>query len=72
MTGVQTLLFRSRDNANILMVDGRRRGYLSVKLSDRRMQVDLVTVEDVNQAESGREVLRSFVVEAGSPSALPA
>ena len=61
-----------RDNANILMVDGRRRGYLSVKLSDRRMQVDLVTVEDVNQAESGREVLRSFVVEAGSPSALPA
>ncbi len=60
------------NNANVLLVDGRKRGYLAVKLADQRMQVDLVAVDDVNEPGSGRHTLCSFVVEAGSPGALPA
>jgi alkaline phosphatase D len=60
------------NNANILMMDGRKRGYLALNLSDKRMQVDLMTVDDVNQPMAGRQVLRSYVVEAGSPLILPA
>lgn len=60
------------NNANILLMDGRKRGYLAVNLSDKRMQVDLIAVDDVNQPMAGRQVLRSLVVEAGSPLILPA
>jgi alkaline phosphatase D len=60
------------NNANLLLLDGRKRGYLTVNLSDKRMQVDLVAVDDVSQPTAGRQVLRSYVVEAGSPSILPA
>ena len=60
------------NNANLLLLDGRKRGYLTVNLSDKRMQVDLVAVDDVSQPTAGRQVLRSFVVEAGNPPILPA
>jgi alkaline phosphatase D len=60
------------NNANIQRMDGRKRGYLAVNLSDKRMQVDLIAVDEVNQPLAGRQVLHSCVVEAGSPLILPA
>ncbi|MEO6184965.1 MAG: alkaline phosphatase D family protein, partial [Steroidobacteraceae bacterium] len=59
-------------NANVLLVDGRKRGYLAVKITDQRMQVDLVAVDNVNEPGSGRHSLSSYVVEAGNAGALPA
>jgi alkaline phosphatase D len=60
------------NNANLLLLDGRDRGYLLVNLSDQRMQVDCIAIDDVKQQTSGRHVLRTFVVEAGNPEVLPA
>jgi alkaline phosphatase D len=60
------------NNPQILLMEGRSRGYLSVRLSAARMQTDLVAINDVNQPDSGRRVLQSYVVEAGNPSILPA
>jgi alkaline phosphatase D len=60
------------NNANLLLMDGRNRGYLAVTLSDKRMQVDLIAVDDVSRQTSNRQIMRSFVVEAGRPGVLPA
>ncbi len=60
------------NNANLQLLDGRKRGYLNVNLSDKRMQVDLVAIDDVSQPTAGRQILRSFVVEAGNLPILPA
>jgi alkaline phosphatase D len=60
------------NNANLLLMDGRKRGYLTVTLSEKRMQVDLMAIDDVIRPNSGLQTQRSFVVEAGSPAVLPA
>jgi alkaline phosphatase D len=60
------------NNANLLMLEGRERGYLNMSLTGQRLQVDVVAVDDVRQPQSGRKILRSFVVEAGDPRILPA
>jgi alkaline phosphatase D len=59
-------------NANVQYLEGRKRGYLDVRLSDKRMQVDLVAIDDARQPDSGKSVAKSYVVEAGSPVIQPA
>jgi alkaline phosphatase D len=53
-------------NPNLLRLDGTRRGYLSLRISEERLQADLVTIDDRTQADSGRMSSGSYVVEAGS------
>lgn len=59
-------------NPNISLLEGRSRGYLRVQLGRERANVDLMAVDDVRDASSGQHVLRSYVVEAGSPRIQPA
>jgi alkaline phosphatase D len=59
-------------NPNLLRLDSTRRGYLSLRLSRQRLQVDLVTIEDRAQADSARQLSGSYVVESGSSAILPA
>lgn len=60
------------NNPHIQLMDGRQRGYLSVRLSEKRMQVDLVGVDDANRPDAGRRRIHAYVVEAGNPLAMPA
>jgi alkaline phosphatase D len=59
-------------NPNLLRLDSTHRGYLSLRLTEQRLQADLVTIEDRTQPESGRQSGGSYVVEAGSSLILPA
>lgn len=69
----QSSLDEWRDNnPHIQLMDGRQRGFLAVRISEERMQVDLVAVDDANRPDAGRQVMRSFAVEAGDPAILPA
>lgn len=58
---------RRADNPNLLFADSRRRGYLRLDLTARRLQADMVASESVTQRDAGSSVLASFVVEAGKP-----
>jgi alkaline phosphatase D len=60
------------ENPNISLLESRSRGYLRVQLGRELARVELMAVDDVRSAASGQTVLRSFVVEAGSPGILPA
>ncbi|MET0280224.1 MAG: alkaline phosphatase D family protein [Steroidobacteraceae bacterium] len=55
------------ENPCVQLFEGRSRGYLSLTLSERQLQVDLVTVADSTRADSPRGSGGSFVVEAGIP-----
>lgn len=69
----QSSLDEWRDNnPHIQLMDGRQRGFLAVRISEERMQVDLVAVDDVNRPDAGRQVMRRFAVEAGDPAIVPA
>jgi len=59
-------------NPQIECLDGRRRGYLALTLSDRQLRAELVTVDDASRSDSGRSTAGSYVVEAGNPAILPA
>jgi alkaline phosphatase D len=59
-------------NPHVQRIDGRRRGYSLLTLSGQRLRADLVTVPDVSRVDAAREVIASYVVEAGSPTIHPA
>ncbi len=59
-------------NPNLQKLDGRRRGYLSLTLSEKQLRTDLITIDDSTRADSGRGIAGSYVVESGSPAILPA
>jgi len=64
----QHVLDRLRsENPHVLLADSRRRGYLRIELDAKRLQADLVALDDVRRRDSAREVLASFVLEAGAP-----
>ena len=58
-------------NPHLRHVDGRQRGYLRLTLSPKRIEADLMALEDVRRADSpiGRQA--AFVVEAGRPGPQP-
>jgi alkaline phosphatase D len=59
-------------NPNLQVLDGTRRGYLSLLLTPKQLRTDLVTIDDASRPDSGRAVAASRVVEAGNPAILPA
>ncbi len=58
---------RGRDNPNLLLLDGRYRGYLRLDIDRRRMRADMIAMDTVSRTRSGSHVLASFVVENGVP-----
>jgi alkaline phosphatase D len=55
------------ENPNLQIAEGRQRGYLSLRVTARRLDADLIAIDDVNNPASPRHTLRSCVVEAGKP-----
>lgn len=52
-------------NPNIALADSRARGYLRVQVTPQRLEADLIALDDVLRADSGRHTLAGFVVEDG-------
>jgi alkaline phosphatase D len=59
-----------RENPNLALCVGERRGYLRMQLHADRLQADLVALKDAREPQSGRYVLKTFAVEAGRPDIL--
>jgi alkaline phosphatase D len=57
----------TQENPNLLLADGRHRGYVSVRLSPRRLQADLMAVESRDDPASSQRILHSLIVESGRP-----
>jgi alkaline phosphatase D len=55
------------ENPHILFGSGTHRGYTRLEISRAVLRADLVALDDVTRRDSGRRVLRSFVVESGRP-----
>jgi alkaline phosphatase D len=55
------------ENPNVLLAAGEHRGYLWLHLRRDRLQVDLMAIDNPIDPDSGKHLLESFVVEAGSP-----
>ena len=60
------------ENPDLLLAEGRYRGYLSLQIAPQRLQADLIALQDGQDARSDQRVLQSYVVEAGSPRILQA
>jgi alkaline phosphatase D len=61
-----------KENPNLLLAEGRYRGYVALRLSPQRLQADLMALDDHDNPESTQRVLQSLVVEAGVPKLLRA
>ncbi len=59
-----------RENPNVHLLDGTKRGYLSLLLSGKRAHAEMIRVEDVTRADSPCRVDYSYVVEVGNPRIL--
>jgi len=59
-----------RGNPNLTLCAGEKRGYLRMRLTDRRLQADLVALDDARDPQSGRYLLKTYTVEAGRPDIL--
>jgi alkaline phosphatase D len=59
------------NNPNVHRLDGTRRGYLSLTLTEQRLRADLVGIDDARNPEAARTAEGSFVVAAGDPHILP-
>jgi alkaline phosphatase D len=57
----------TRENPNILLAEGRYRGYVDVRLSPKRLEAALMAMENRDNPASAERVLQSLVVEAGRP-----
>jgi alkaline phosphatase D len=57
----------TRENPNLLLAEGRHRGYVSLRLSPGRLEADLMATENRDNPDSAERVLQSLVVEAGRP-----
>ena len=54
-------------NPDLLVAEGRWRGYVALRLSPQRLQADLMAVENRDDPASPLSVWKSLVVEAGVP-----
>ena len=59
-----------RENPNLALCAGEKRGYLRMRLTDSSLQADLVALDDARDPQSGRYLLRTYTVEAGRPDIL--
>lgn len=55
------------ENPDLLLAEGRWRGYALLRLSAQRLQADLMAIDDRDNASSGQHLLQSLVVESGVP-----
>jgi alkaline phosphatase D len=62
----------TRENPGLLLAEGRYRGYVALRLSPRRLQADMMAVENRDDPGSPQRLLQSLVVEAGRPELLRA
>ncbi len=60
------------ENPNLLFGSPQYRGYLRLDLTRDTLRADLVALDDATRRDSGRRVLRSYVVESGRPGPKPA
>jgi len=56
-----------QENPNLLLAEGRYRGYVALRLSPQRLQADLMAIDERDNPLSTQRVLHSLVVEAGVP-----
>jgi alkaline phosphatase D len=56
-----------KENPNLLLAEGRYRGYVALRLSPQRLQADLMALDDRDNPQSAQRVLQSLVIEAGVP-----
>jgi alkaline phosphatase D len=56
-----------KENPNLVLAEGRYRGYVALRLSPQRLQADLMALDDRDNPESTQRVLQPLVVEAGMP-----
>jgi alkaline phosphatase D len=61
-----------RENTDLRVADSRYRGHVALRMSRHRLQADLLALENRDDPESAQRVLRSLVVEDGSPVLQPA
>jgi alkaline phosphatase D len=62
----------TQENPDLLLAEGRYRGYVALRLSPQRLQANLMALENRDDPESAQRVLQSLVVEDGSPRLLRA
>ncbi|MBE7424419.1 MAG: alkaline phosphatase D family protein [Zoogloeaceae bacterium] len=60
------------ESPHIRLIDGRRRGYVTLELAERRCLAKLRTLDSEKAADSPIATLATFVVEDGRPGAQPA
>jgi alkaline phosphatase D len=58
---------RRADSPGLVLLDGRKRGYLRLDATPERLRADLVTIDDVARRDTSSSVLASFVVADGRP-----
>ena len=63
---------RLAGNPRTLVTASAQRGYLRLDITPDRLTADLIAMDDVKNPDSGRSTLRSYVVEAGRPTPVPA
>jgi alkaline phosphatase D len=62
----EDMLQKARElNPNVLLATGLHRGYPLLEFTRDHVKADLITVDDVKKPGAGRQVLASYVVEAG-------
>jgi alkaline phosphatase D len=58
------------ENPDLLLAEGRYRGYLALRLMPQRLEVDMMALDNRDDPDSVQRVLRSYVVESGLPKIL--
>jgi alkaline phosphatase D len=59
-------------NPNLLIAEGRSRGYLRLEITDKTLTADLVALDSALKPQSQARTLQRFVVEAGKPGPVAA
>ena len=63
---------RREANPHVLLADSRYRGYTRLDLNRERLQTDFIALDDVRDPQTDRQVLASYLVEAGRPAIVEA
>lgn len=56
-----------RENPDLLLAEGRYRGYLALRITPQRLHANLMALDDRDDPGSAQRVLQSLVVESGRP-----
>lgn len=56
-----------RENPDLLLAEGRYRGHVALRITPRRLQANLMALENRDDPDSAQRLLQSLVVESGRP-----